>query len=197
MAVNQLLSKIADGLMPRGSPVAAKTDDTEATEAGVKGVQSEEGSASSVMVMMLKDALEPPVTRLKQLRDAVESGLSNVSTQLVELQTLTAVQKTQNEKVAEGLGKVEGATSKMLTTHKEMQEALSTLKTTPSASGRRWRRLRWLCGRRRRRLQKTSLRSRAKQVSSTKPVTGGCVDFRKEWITRPMRWTPPPPRLLP
>ena len=29
--------------------------------------------------MMLKDALEPPVTRLKQFRDAVESGLSNVS----------------------------------------------------------------------------------------------------------------------
>ncbi|CAE7387862.1 unnamed protein product [Symbiodinium microadriaticum] len=108
MAVNQLLSKIADGLMPRGSPVAAKTDHTEATE----------------------DALEPPVTRLKQFRDAVESGLSNVSTQLVELQTLTAVQKTQNEKVAEGLGKVEGATSKMLTTYKQMQEALSTLETT-------------------------------------------------------------------
>ena len=51
-------------------------------------------------------------------------------TQLVELQTLTAVQKTQNEKVAEGLGKVEGATSKMLTTYKQMQEALSTLETT-------------------------------------------------------------------
>ena len=135
MAVNQLLGKIADNMSAHGGPAPTDTGAPDPTDATEQRARPEGESESSAMVLMLRDALEPPVTRLKQLRDAVESGLGGVSTQLIELQTLTAVQKTQHEKVTEELGKVDRATSKLVAANGEMQEALAAIK----AAGERHR----------------------------------------------------------
>ena len=135
MAVNQLLSKITDRMLAGDGPTPADVGAPDTATVGEPTSRPEGQAETSAMVSMLRDALEPPVTRLKQLRDAVESGLSGVSTQLVELQTLTAVQKTQYEKVAEELGKVDRATSKLIAASGETQESLTAIK----AAGERHR----------------------------------------------------------
>ena len=135
MAVNQLLSKITDRMLAGDGPMPTDVGAPDTADTVEPTSRPEGQSGTSAMVSMLRDALEPPVTRLKQLRDAVESGLSGVSTQLVELQTLTAVQKTQYEKVAEELGKVDRATSKLIAASGETQESLTAIK----AAGERHR----------------------------------------------------------
>ena len=135
MAVNQLLGKVTDRMLAGDGPVLAGVDAPDPTDVVEPTTRPEGKPETSAMVSMLRDALEPPVARLKQLRDAVESGLSGVSTQLVELQTLTAVQKTQYEKVVEELGKVDRATSKLVAASGETQEALTAIK----AAGERHR----------------------------------------------------------
>ena len=135
MAVNQLLSKITDCFMTGDGPLPADVGTPDTAGVGEPKSRPEGQPETSAMVSMLRDALEPPVTRLKQLRDAVESGLSGVSTQLVELQTLTSVQKSQYEKVVEELGKVDRATSKLITASGETQESLTAIK----AAGERHR----------------------------------------------------------
>ncbi|CAE7254984.1 hypothetical protein AK812_SmicGene1161 [Symbiodinium microadriaticum] len=135
MAVNQLLSKVTDHMLAGDGSTPADVGASVPADTAEPTTRSEGQTETSAMVSMLRDALEPPVTRLKHLRDAVESGLSGVSTQLVELQTLTAVQKTQYEKVAEELGKVDRATSKLITASGETQESLTAIK----AAGERHR----------------------------------------------------------